>query len=80
MSTAINRTYEAAAKLIAGLKEAGLQADAIKLQAAMDYGSTGTEVCMALRWHLASLLKTDLPDHLRLQAAQLESYLDSALA
>lgn len=78
-SKRITDPYVEADDLIAGLRKAGLQADADALVEAIESGSTGTEIFMALRWHLEVLLKKRLPAGLREQAAQLEAFLADAL-
>ncbi|MSP73584.1 MAG: hypothetical protein EXR76_15715 [Myxococcales bacterium] len=75
----ITDPYAEAADLIARLQAVGRQADAEVLQDAIDSGSTGTEIFMALRWHLEDLLKKGLPDDLRKRAARLEAFLAAAL-
>lgn len=46
-----------AGTLIDILRKDGRAEDARALQEAIDEGSTGTEIVMALRWHLDKLLK-----------------------
>lgn len=70
--------YSEADELIASLRRAGFRAEADTLREAIDSGSTGTEIFMALRWHLEGLLKKGLPDDLRAQASRLEAFLARA--
>lgn len=52
------------------LETAGFSAWASKLTDAIDAGSTGSEILMAVRWNLQELLRNevDLPSALKLQA------------
>lgn len=71
--------YAEAAALISRLKECGLASKGDDLQDAMDLGSTGTEIFMALRWHLGELLKGDVPDDVRTTGRALEKFLAAAV-
>jgi hypothetical protein len=79
MSSTITNPYDNTAALIAELRTAGLQQYADELQLAMDTGSSGTRIFMALRWHLEELLKHELPEAIREQALVLEAYFSKAL-
>lgn len=53
--------YYSEARAIADLLvQEGFEAEASKLRDALAAGATGTEILMALRWHLQSISKADL--------------------
>jgi hypothetical protein len=71
--------YAEAAALIARLNAMGRTPEAARLQDAIDSGSTGTEVFMALRWHLRNMLEGNLQEDVEAKASALEAYLAKAL-
>ena len=79
MNPTITNPYDNIAVLIAELRTSGLQHYADELQLAMDTGSSGTRIFMALRWHLEEMLKGELPDAIAEQARVLEAYFSKAL-
>lgn len=72
--------YAAAQELISRLESEGHAADAAKLRAAMEDGSTGTEIFMALRFHLAEIVRrTPLKGETQTKASRLLGELNDAL-
>lgn len=72
--------YAVARDLIARLYDAGRTADAAKLQSAIDEGSTGSEILMALRFYLLEIgQKTPFEGESQLLAALLISELNKVL-
>lgn len=72
--------YAAASELISGLKADGYEADASKLQMAIEDGSTGTEILMALRFHLSGVIRrVPLSVELRARASNLLTELNDVL-
>jgi len=64
--------YLEARDLISRLKSEGDDESASKLRSAMEGGATGTEILMALRFHLAEIIKNiPLRDETRIQASRL---------
>lgn len=79
MNSTITNPYDNIASLIAELRTSGFQHVADELQLAMDTGSSGTRIFMALRWHLEEMLKHELPEAIREQALLLEAYFSKSL-
>lgn len=72
--------YEAARDLISCLNAEGYLSDASNLQAAMEEGATGTEIFMALKFHLSELvLRVPLTGESKQKAARLLLELNNAL-
>lgn len=72
--------YAVAQELIFHLEKEGHANDAANLRAAMEDGSTGTEIFMALRFHLEDMLrKLYLKEDTHLKALRLLSELNDAL-
>lgn len=72
--------YAAARTLISHLEHAGLASEAAALVAAMEDGATGTEIFMALRFHLSEILnRAHLPVDARKLASRLMNELDDTL-
>jgi hypothetical protein len=73
--------YAEARKISANLKSIGRETDGRKLLDAIDAGSTGTEILMALRYHLTNLLKDkNLPVDIIASATILSESINSALS
>jgi hypothetical protein len=75
-------SYHTEAREIAGrLEQAGLAADARTLVDAIDAGSTGTEILMALRWQLRRIdeSRSHLDADIRARIRALASAIDRAL-
>jgi hypothetical protein len=73
--------YAEARDLISRLDSDGYDEDASKLRSAMEDGATGTEIFMALRFHLSEILrKIPLRDEVQIRASRLLSELNDALA
>ena len=71
--------YGEANRLIQLLVKEGAQEHADYLSDAM-YGSTRTEICMALEWHVSNILKLDyISEETRSCAERLWTELDKAL-
>lgn len=72
--------YAAARELISRLGQAGYATEAAALKAAMDQGATGTEIFMALRFHLAEIIgRVPLEGDSQTLASRLLAELDDAL-
>lgn len=72
--------YAAAQELISRLENEGHAADAAKLRSAIEDGSTGTEILMALRFHLAEIIRqTPLKGESQIKASRLLAELNDAL-
>lgn len=72
--------YNEAKTLISTLRDTPCADYADALQAAIDGGSTGTEIFLALRWNLEHLIdEENLDPAIRRRAIQLRDELDSAL-
>ena len=72
--------YQEVKSIIAMLQGTSLCSYGDKLQNAMDEGSTGSEIFMALRWNIQKLLKEeDLDDLTKVKAKRLWEELDKAL-
>ncbi len=72
--------YAAAEELISRLEKEGHAVDAAKLRTAIEEGSTGTEIFMALRFHLTEIVKqTPLKGDSQIKAARLLVELNDAL-
>jgi len=72
--------YAAAEELISRLDQEGHVGEAAKLRAAIEEGSTGTEIFMALRFHLAEIIKrASLKGELQIKASRLLAELNDAL-
>lgn len=72
--------YKEAHELIQSLIDAGLNEHADALTRSMDEGSTGTEIFMALRWHLERLLGSGAcPEIAIAKAKRLFDEIDKAL-
>lgn len=72
--------YSAARNLISRLEADGYGSDATKLQSAMDDGATGTEIFMALRFHLSDIIqRVQLRGGAQILASQLLDELNRAL-
>lgn len=72
--------YAAARDLISQLDAEGYAEHASKLQAAMEEGATGTEIFMALRFHLSEIVqRVSLQGETKLRASRLLSELNNAL-
>jgi hypothetical protein len=71
--------YGAAERLIVTLNQAGLVNDAVALQNAIDGGSTGTEIFMALSFNLKQLLGRSLREDIRANAVELMDEIEKAL-
>lgn len=72
--------YTAARDVISRLKAEGHAADASKLQAAIEEGATGTEILMALRFHLSEIIRNViLQNESKKKALELLSELNNAL-
>lgn len=73
--------YAAARDLITRLDSDGHGEYASKLRSAIEDGATGTEIFMALRFHLSEILrKIPLRDEVQIRASRLLSELNDALA
>lgn len=71
---------EAARDLISQLDSNGYAADASRLRSAMEDGATGTEIFMALRFHLSEIIRrVPLKGELQIQASRLLTELNDAL-
>ncbi|HIA02320.1 MAG TPA: hypothetical protein EYN66_10485 [Myxococcales bacterium] len=79
MNPTIANPYDSTAALIAELRTAGLQQHADELQLALDTGSSGTRIFMALRWQLEEMQKHELPESVREQTRFLGAYFSKAL-
>jgi len=72
--------YAAARKLISRLESAGHATEAASLNAAIEEGATGTEILMALRFHVADILeRIPLTGDARALASRLLAELRDAL-
>jgi len=72
--------YQETEELISMLGNAGLKQYGESLQRAMDEGATGTEIFMALRWHIDQLLaEPSMDDVIKAKAKRLLNELDKAL-
>lgn len=72
--------YKEADELIEELRKFGFDEAADGLREAIDGGSTGTEIFMALRWKLGKLLEqSKLPELLQARAKRLRKELDVQL-
>ena len=72
--------YAAVRVLIAHLSHAGYAAEAASLTAAMEEGATGTEIFMALRFHLSKIIQSmPLQGESQRLASRLLSELEDAL-
>lgn len=72
--------YTATRELISLLDQGGYKSEAVALKAAMDEGATGTEIFMALRFHLAEIIKrVPLKGDSQILASRLLAELDEAL-
>ena len=72
--------YQETKAIIEMLQGTSLNDYAALLQGALDEGSTGTEIFMALRWNIGNLLnEIDLDDATRTRAKKLWEALDMAL-
>lgn len=76
-----NFDYYAAAKdLISRLESDGYADDASKLRSAMEEGATGTEIFMALRFHLSEVVRrVPLKGESQTRASRLLAELNDAL-
>lgn len=72
--------YQETEELISMLKNTDIKHYGESLQRAMDEGATGTEIFMALRWHVRQLLaESSMDDVMRAKAKRLLNELDKAL-
>nr|WP_320049946.1 hypothetical protein [uncultured Desulfuromonas sp.] len=74
--------YKEARNLAGQLRKEAMSDFADKIISAMESGSTGTEIFMALRWEIGKLLEVkacSLPKHIRDKATILYDELDNAL-
>jgi hypothetical protein len=72
--------YQEAEDLISTLQNLNLNEHASYLQSALEEGSTGNEIFMALRWNIERLLSDEkCPDVVLLKAKDLWGELDKAL-
>lgn len=72
--------YLAAHNLIALLEDEGHEAEAAKLRSSIEDGATGTEILMALRFHLSEIMRqVSLSGEAQKQASRLLAELNSAL-
>jgi hypothetical protein len=72
--------YAAARNLITLLYTEGHAIEAEELKDAMENGATGTEILMALRFHLAKIIRSvSLKGALQIHALKLLSELDKSL-
>lgn len=72
--------YATARELISHLERTGYPTEAAALDSAMADGATGTEIFMALRFHLASIItRIPLKGDAQLLASRLLAELDDAL-
>lgn len=72
--------YQETEELISMLENAGLTHYGESLQRVMEEGATGTEIFMALRWHIGQLLaEPPMDDVIKAKAKRLLNELDKAL-
>lgn len=72
--------YAATRDLISHLERTGCTTEAAALKAAMESGATGTEILMALRFHLSDIIKrVPLEGDAGMLASRLLAELDDAL-
>jgi hypothetical protein len=72
--------YAATRDLISHLESDGYAADAAKLRSSMEDGATGTEILMALRFHLSEIVRlVPLDGESQIQASRLLVELNNAL-
>jgi hypothetical protein len=71
--------YLRVGELAARLRALGLDHDADALENAVVAGATGTEIFMALRWHLRALLHKAPPADVRAEATALHEFVSRAL-
>ena len=72
--------YAAARDLISHLDRDGFASDAIKLRTAMEEGATGTEIFMALLFHLSEIIRRlPLTGESQIRASRLLAELNDAL-
>lgn len=72
--------YAATEELISRLEQDGHVRDAAKLRSAIEEGSTGTEIFMALRFHLAEIVRSvPLKGESQIKASRLLGELNDAL-
>jgi len=72
--------YAAARDLMSRLDNDGYAADAATLRSAMENGATGTEIFMALRFHLSEIIRrVPLKGESQIQASRLLAELNEAL-
>lgn len=72
--------YAAARRLISQLSHAGYTAEATSLNAAIEEGATGTEIFMALRFHLSKIIQSvPLKGESQILASRLLAELEDAL-
>lgn len=79
---AIFNHYEEARKLAEQLRVEKINSFADKIIKAIEDGSTGTEIFMALRWNINSLLRTkeySLPNDIKDKAKRLYKEIDKEL-
>jgi hypothetical protein len=72
--------YETARELITYLLDHGHNDEAASLMSAMENGATGTEIFMAIRFHLSDIIKrVPLENSVQILALRLLAELNSAL-
>jgi hypothetical protein len=72
--------YAAAKELISLLERDGRTTDASNLRSAMEEGSTGTEIFMALRFYLSEMIQRgQLEANLQALASKIVAEMDDAL-
>ena len=72
--------YVAARDLISLLEKEGCATDAAKLRSAIEDGATGTEILMALRFHLSGIIRqVSLKGESQVRASTLLAELNDAL-
>jgi hypothetical protein len=75
-----NDHYAEAKALAAALSEQGRQAEATRILDAMGNRTTGSEICMTLRFEVAALAsRSDLSSEMRRRLATLQGWLEHLL-